>query len=41
MSSSSSGIRYAHTNLMANDWRKLQDFYVQVFGCEPGGRPLN
>ena len=30
-----SGIRYAHTNLMANDWKKLQDFYVQVLGCEP------
>jgi catechol 2,3-dioxygenase-like lactoylglutathione lyase family enzyme len=29
------GIRYAHTNLIANDWRRLQDFYVQVFGCEP------
>jgi catechol 2,3-dioxygenase-like lactoylglutathione lyase family enzyme len=20
---------------MANDWRKLQDFYIQVFACEP------
>jgi catechol 2,3-dioxygenase-like lactoylglutathione lyase family enzyme len=35
MTSSKSGIRYAHTNVMANDWKKLQDFYVQVFGCEP------
>jgi catechol 2,3-dioxygenase-like lactoylglutathione lyase family enzyme len=35
MTASHSGIRYAHTNVMANDWRKLQDFYVQVFGCEP------
>jgi catechol 2,3-dioxygenase-like lactoylglutathione lyase family enzyme len=30
-----SGIRYAHTNLIAQDWRKLVDFYCQVFGCEP------
>ena len=35
MTPSSSGIRYAHTNVMANDWKKLQDFYVEVFGCEP------
>ena len=30
-----SGIRYAHTNLIANDWRRLADFYTQVFACEP------
>lgn len=35
MTASNSGIRYAHTNLMANDWKKLQDFYVEVFACEP------
>src|SRR5258706_7822066 len=35
MTTSSTGIRYAHTNVMANDWERLQDFYVQVFGCEP------
>ena len=29
------GIRYAHTNLIANDWQRLQDFYCQVFACEP------
>ena len=29
------GIRYAHTNLIAQDWRRLADFYQQVFGCEP------
>jgi catechol 2,3-dioxygenase-like lactoylglutathione lyase family enzyme len=29
------GIRYSHTNLIANDWKRLQDFYVQVFGCIP------
>jgi catechol 2,3-dioxygenase-like lactoylglutathione lyase family enzyme len=34
MASDSSGIRYAHTNLIANDWKRLQDFYVQVFACE-------
>ena len=28
-------IRYAHTNLVANDWRRLADFYVQVFACVP------
>jgi len=30
-------IRYAHTNLIANDWRRLQEFYVQVLGCQPVG----
>ena len=35
MNASKPGIRYAHTNLMANDWKRLQDFYVQVFDCEP------
>jgi glyoxylase I family protein len=28
-------IRYVHTNLVARDWRRLVDFYVEVFGCEP------
>ena len=27
--------RYAHTNLVAADWRSLADFYQQVFGCIP------
>ena len=35
MTAATQGIRYAHTNLIANDWKRLQDFYVQVFGCEP------
>jgi catechol 2,3-dioxygenase-like lactoylglutathione lyase family enzyme len=35
MTPSNSGIRYAHTNLMAGDRKRLEDFYVQVFGCEP------
>lgn len=29
------GARYAHTNLIARDWRRLADFYVNVFGCAP------
>jgi catechol 2,3-dioxygenase-like lactoylglutathione lyase family enzyme len=29
------GIRYAHTNLIAKDWRKLADFYLTVFNCKP------
>lgn len=30
-----SGIKYVHTNILAKDWRKLAQFYVDVFGCEP------
>jgi catechol 2,3-dioxygenase-like lactoylglutathione lyase family enzyme len=26
-------IRYAHTNLVAHDWRRLADFYIAVFDC--------
>jgi len=26
--------RYVHTNLVARDWRKLVEFYVEVFGCK-------
>jgi len=26
-------IRYVHTNIVAKNWRKLADFYIQVFGC--------
>ncbi len=26
--------RYKHTNIIASDWRKLADFYIEVFGCE-------
>jgi predicted enzyme related to lactoylglutathione lyase len=25
--------KYAHTNLVAQDWRKLAQFYTGVFGC--------
>jgi predicted enzyme related to lactoylglutathione lyase len=27
--------RYAHTNLIARDWRALAEFYQDVFGCAP------
>lgn len=27
------GVRYAHTNLIAHDWRKLAEFYVEHLGC--------
>ena len=27
--------RYAHTNLIARDWRRLAAFYRDVFGCVP------
>ena len=28
-------IKYAHTNLIAKDWKRLASFYQNVFGCEP------
>ncbi|MEE3179372.1 MAG: VOC family protein, partial [Verrucomicrobiota bacterium] len=28
-------VKYAHTNLIARDWRKLARFYEKVFGCIP------
>lgn len=28
-------IRYAHTNLIAENWRRMVDFYVEVFDCVP------
>jgi catechol 2,3-dioxygenase-like lactoylglutathione lyase family enzyme len=28
-------LRYVHTNLVARDWRRLADFYVEAFGCVP------
>ncbi|HVT73004.1 MAG TPA: VOC family protein [Lacunisphaera sp.] len=27
--------RFAHTNLVARDWRRLARFYHEVFGCTP------
>ena len=28
------GARFAHTNVIARDWRALANFYETVFGCE-------
>jgi predicted enzyme related to lactoylglutathione lyase len=28
-------MRYVHTNIVAEDWRSLADFYIRVFGCTP------
>ncbi|MDF2615291.1 MAG: glyoxalase [Clostridia bacterium] len=28
-------IKYVHTNLIAKDWKKLADFYINVFKCKP------
>lgn len=28
------GARYGHTNLIARDWRRLAQFYIDLFGCE-------
>jgi predicted enzyme related to lactoylglutathione lyase len=27
--------RFAHVNVIAQDWRRLAAFYQQVFGCQP------
>ncbi len=27
--------KFVHVNIIASDWRKLAEFYMQVFGCEP------
>jgi len=27
--------RYTHTNIVARDWRRLAEFYENVFGCTP------
>jgi predicted enzyme related to lactoylglutathione lyase len=29
------GAKYAHTNLIARDWRALSRFYQDLFGCIP------
>ena len=26
---------YTHTNLVAFNWRKLSEFYIKIFGCDP------
>ncbi len=28
-------MRFAHTNIIARDWRRLAAFYVEVFDCVP------
>lgn len=28
-------MRYAHTNIIARDWRELARFYIDVFDCKP------
>jgi len=27
--------KYVHTNIVADDWRALADFYQRIFGCIP------
>jgi len=29
------GIKYVHTNIIAKDWEKLSQFYIDVFNCKP------
>src|SRR4030095_2403652 len=29
------GVKYGHTNLVAQDWRSLARFYEHLFGCTP------
>jgi catechol 2,3-dioxygenase-like lactoylglutathione lyase family enzyme len=28
-------IKFAHTNIITDDWRRLADFYITVFDCKP------
>lgn len=28
-------MKYIHTNIISNDWKKLADFYIEVFNCKP------
>ncbi|KJS13284.1 MAG: glyoxalase [Peptococcaceae bacterium BRH_c8a] len=28
-------VKFAHTNIIAKDWEKLAQFYINAFGCEP------
>ncbi|HVY76865.1 MAG TPA: VOC family protein [Puia sp.] len=27
--------KFAHTNIITEDWKRLADFYIKVFGCRP------
>ena len=31
--------KYAHTNIVCRDWRKLIRFYIEVFDCQAGAAP--
>jgi predicted enzyme related to lactoylglutathione lyase len=28
-------IKYVHTNIVAKDWKRLAEFYTEVFNCQP------
>ncbi len=28
-------IRFVHTNIVARDWKRLSQFYINVFNCKP------
>ena len=28
-------VRYVHTNIIAKDWKRLAQFYIDVFECKP------
>lgn len=28
-------IKYAHTNIITDDWQRLAEFYITVFDCKP------
>jgi len=28
-------IKYVHTNIITDDWKRLADFYITVFDCKP------
>lgn len=28
-------VKFAHTNIVTRDWKKLAHFYMEVFGCKP------
>ncbi len=31
----STKIKYVHTNIVAQNWKKLANFYIEVFDCKP------
>jgi catechol 2,3-dioxygenase-like lactoylglutathione lyase family enzyme len=28
-------VKFVHTNLVARDWKRLAEFYIDAFGCKP------